>query len=86
MLNEKKTNDTSTNAIANSGNILAKIDTGNNRSTPLDAWAGTVGVAPDCRKKIADLMARTQAALMMWSVTLLIMLEDDAAMLAFMFC
>ncbi len=36
-------------------------------------------------KERRDLFALAQAHFLMWSVTLIIMLEDDVAMLAFMF-
>lgn len=34
-------------------------------------------------KRIADIL---QSYLLLWGVTLIVMLEDDAAMLALMFC
>lgn len=35
---------------------------------------------------VRRLASATQSRLLLWSVTLLVMLEDDAAMLAFLFC
>jgi hypothetical protein len=35
---------------------------------------------------VRDLRAYAQAYLLIWAVTLLLMMEDDAAMLACMFC
>lgn len=36
--------------------------------------------------KVKRLASAMQTRLILWSVTLLVMLEDDAAMLAFIFC
>ncbi|WP_269457231.1 hypothetical protein [Herminiimonas arsenitoxidans] len=36
-------------------------------------------------KNTKDMLALTQAHILLWAVTIIVMLEDDAAMLAFMF-
>jgi hypothetical protein len=40
----------------------------------------------DTQRRFDDLRAYAQAYLLIWSVTILLMFEDDAAMLACMFC
>jgi hypothetical protein len=52
----------------------------------------TAVLRPDCshlrraHTSVQRLAVILQTRLLLWMVTLLVMLEDDAAMLAFMFC
>jgi hypothetical protein len=46
----------------------------------------TLTARPEQRWNKADLLACMQAYMLIWAVTVLLLFEDDAAMLACMFC
>lgn len=56
------------------------VHTGNFHTTQECVDDGRSGMS------VRRLASAMQSRLLLWSVTLLVMLEDDAAMLAFLFC
>jgi hypothetical protein len=56
---------------------------------PCDANADALqctGLDANASRRRRDMLATVHTWVLLWSVTLLLMLEDDVAMIAFMFC